>query len=130
MANMTKKTPLIVVQNPVANTPDPPRSLGNHGRSLWDRIMAEYLIQDSGGSEMLCQAAEAVDLIAALDEEIRRDGLIVHTRGGVRDHPALKHQLAARAFVVRTLHRLGLDVEPLRPAPGRPGRGIGWTPVA
>ena len=46
---------------------------------------------------------------------------------GVRDSfpavyyfPLLKHELAARAFVVRTLARLGLDLEPVRAGPGRP----------
>jgi hypothetical protein len=40
--------------------------------------------------------------------------------GGVRDHPLLKHELAARSFVTRALHRLNLDVEPTRDGPGRP----------
>jgi hypothetical protein len=42
-------------------------------------------------------------------------------KNGVRDHPALKHELSNRAFVVRTLHRLGLDVERV----GRVGRPAG-----
>jgi hypothetical protein len=45
----------------------------------------------------------------------------------VREHPALKHELSNRAFVVRTLSRLGLDVEPLRPSVGRPGLKVGWS---
>jgi hypothetical protein len=36
-------------------------------------------------------------------------------------------ELAARAFVVKTLVRLGLNVEPLRNGPGRPSRGLGWS---
>ena len=51
---------------------------------------------------------------------MNRDGEVITTRQGVRDHPGLRHELASRAFVVRTLQKLGLDVEPLRPAPGRP----------
>jgi hypothetical protein len=43
-------------------------------------------------------------------------------KGVVRDHPALKHEIANRSFVVRTLTRLGLNVEPVR-GPGRPGSG-------
>jgi hypothetical protein len=37
----------------------------------------------------------------------------------LRDHPGLKHELAARAVVVRTLARLGLDLEAVKPV-GRP----------
>jgi hypothetical protein len=37
----------------------------------------------------------------------------------MREHPGLKHELAARSFVVRTLARLGLDVEAIKPV-GRP----------
>jgi hypothetical protein len=43
---------------------------------------------------------------------------------GIRDHPALKHELANRSFVSKTLVRLGLDVEPVRGI-GRPGHGLG-----
>ena len=43
---------------------------------------------------------------------------------GIRDHPALKHELANRSFVGKTLVRLGLDVEPVRGI-GRPGHGLG-----
>jgi hypothetical protein len=40
--------------------------------------------------------------------------------GGIKDHPALKHELANRSLVIRTLARLGLDVEAVKPL-GRPG---------
>ena len=45
---------------------------------------------------------------------------------GIKDHPALKHELANRSFVSKTLVRLGLDVEPVRGI-GRPGDGLGIT---
>jgi hypothetical protein len=48
---------------------------------------------------------------------------VVQARNGPKDHPALRHELAARAFVAKTLLRLGLNVEPVRPVPGRPA---GW----
>ena len=37
-------------------------------------------------------------------------------RGQINDHPALKHELAAPAFVCRDLQRMGLNCEPLRPS--------------
>jgi hypothetical protein len=65
-------------------------------------------------------------LIEALAAEVALDGPVVRSRGGPRAHPALKELLATRSFVVRTLARLGLDVEPVRSTPGRPGNPIGW----
>jgi hypothetical protein len=37
-------------------------------------------------------------------------------------------ELANRAFVVRTLARLGLNFEPVKPSVGRPGNSVGWSP--
>ena len=91
------------------------------GRSLWDRVMSEYDITDSGGLEMLCQACQALDRAEALRSEIDRDGEVIRVRGSIREHPALKHELASRSFVVRALARLNLNFEPVRPGPGRPG---------
>jgi hypothetical protein len=90
--------------------------------------MCEYAIEDSGGVEMLTQACQALDRAEALREEIDRDGEVIRTRGTVRDHPALKHELANRAFVVRTLAKLGLNFEPVLASSGRPGLNIGWKP--
>jgi hypothetical protein len=81
---------------------------------------------DAGGIEMLAQACQALDRAEALREEIDQDGAVIRVRGTIRDHPALKHELANRAFVVRTLARLGLNFEPVRPSVGRPGLKIGW----
>jgi hypothetical protein len=124
---MTKKPPLTLVRE-VETTLDPPRSLGKPGRSLWDRIMREYAIRDAGGIELLLLACEATDRAASLRDQIDRDGELIPTRSGLKEHPGLKAELANRAFVSRTLKRLGLDVEPVRPGVGRPGGGIGWVP--
>jgi hypothetical protein len=70
-----------------------------------------------------------LDRAEALREAIDRDGELLHMRtGNVKEHPALRHELAARAFVAKMLLRLGLDVEPLRPTPGRPPKPGGWAP--
>jgi P27 family predicted phage terminase small subunit len=106
---------------------EPPRTLGKYGRKLWDRVMKEYQVEDAGGVEMLAQACQALDRAEALHVEIDEDGAVIRSRGTVREHPALKHELSNRAFVVRTLSRLGLDVEPLRPSVGRPGLKVGWS---
>ena len=85
--------------------------------------MAEYDIRDSGGREILLRACEAADHVQQLAAIIERDGPVLHTKHGPKDHRLLKRELAARAFIVRSLHRLGLDVEPVR-AVGRPP--LGW----
>ena len=98
----------------------PPRPLGKHGLALWKSVTAEYGIEDCGGVEMLAQACAALDRAEACRVLIDRDGEVTRIKGGgMKDHPALKHELANRAFLVRTLGRLGLDVEAIRP-PGRP----------
>jgi hypothetical protein len=123
-----KKPPLKLVQpSPATSWPAPLRSLGRHGQSLWDSVQSEYGVQDSGGLEMLQQACAALDLAENLRAEIVFDGPVIRTRGTVRDHPALKHELANRAFVVRTLARLGLNFEAVKPV-GRPTEPVGWQP--
>ena len=115
--------------NPAATASQPPRSLGDQGLSLWNRITSEYRIEDCGGLEILAQACQALDRAETLRSEIERDGEVLRLQSTVRDHPALKHELANRAFVVRTLARLGLNFEPVRSSVGRPEYGgVGWRP--
>jgi hypothetical protein len=122
------KPPLKLVGSEGSTTgTEPPRNIGTYGRQLWNAVMREYAIEDAGGLEMLAQACQALDRAEALREEIDSDGAVIRVRGTIRDHPALKHELACRAFVVRTLSRLGLNVEPVRPSAGRPGQKVGWS---
>jgi hypothetical protein len=86
--------------------------------------MTEYDIQDRGGRELLQQVCEASDRLAALAERISADGEVIHTRTGPKSHPALRDELNGRAFICRTLERLGLNLEAVKPL-GRPSRP-GW----
>ena len=88
--------------------------------SLWSDITAAYDFHDRASFETLFQACAAADRAATLRDAIDQDGQIIRTGQMLRDHPALKHELANRAFVVRSLARLGLDLEPVRPSVGRP----------
>jgi hypothetical protein len=103
----------------------PPANLNKTGRDLWQSVMSEYDIRDSGGQQMLLQICEAADRVQEFATIIARDGMVVCTKSGPKDHPLLRHELAARSFIVRSLGRLGLDVEPVK-AIGRPPSGIGW----
>ena len=104
----------------------PPRKLGQPGGQLWAAVMSEYAIEDSGGVAMLAQACEASDMLATLTAQVEREGPTIRTKGGgAKDHPALRHIIAHRSFIVRTLIRLGLDVEAVKPV-GRPPQPLGW----
>jgi len=127
---MSKQPTLKLVKpKPAATGNKPPRTLSQHGQSLWNRVTKEYDIEDVAGRELLTLARQALDRAEALREAIDSDGEMLTTRAGVyKEHPALKPELANRAFVAKMLLRLGLDVEPLRPGSGRPPSTKGWTP--
>ena len=116
------KSPLTVV-DPGTNQPSPPRKLGRHGADLWSAISVEYSIVDPGGRELLAQACGAVDRVEAPAERIDADGEVIVVRGVPKPHPAVAIELAARAFVCRTLERLGLNLEAVKPI----GRSSGKT---
>ena len=97
--------------------------------SLWTDITAAYEFSDRASYETLAQACAAADRAERCREQIDADGEMLRTKLGVRDHPLLKHEITARSFVVRTLARLGLDLEPVRAGAGRPpsgGIGLSW----
>ena len=115
-----RKAPHLTVVDPASTSIDPPSTLQDAGRQLWRQVFAEFDMNDVAGRQMLAQACAMADRAEELAKDIERDGAVIHSRTGPKDHPGLKHELAARAFVVRTLDRLGINSEPLRLSPGRP----------
>jgi hypothetical protein len=107
---------------------DPPPTLREAGAALGRSIMAEYAIADSGGRALLEQACASADRAAECSAIIAEQGAVISTKHGLKDHPLLRHETAARGLVGRLIARLGLDVEPLRPTAGRPASGVGWMP--
>ena len=116
---MSKKLHVVGGSTPPLAT-EPPRQLGVHGQALWNSITADYDIVDSGGREMLAQACAALDRAENCAVAIKNDGEVLRKAGAVRAHPLLRDELGNRAFVIKTLRSLGLDVEPVRPGRGRP----------
>ena len=107
---------------------DPPATLRKAGTALWCSIMGEYGITDSGGRAILEQACASADRAAECAAIIAEQGAVISTKHGLKDHPLLRHETAARGLVGRLLARLGLDVEPVRPTAGRPTSEFGWMP--
>jgi hypothetical protein len=116
------KPPLTLIETGSIGAP-PPRKLGQHGLALWTAVTGEYRVEDVAGVEILMQACAAQDRVAALAEQIDTDGEILRTRTGSRAHPGLKDEVALRAFIVRTIEKLGLNFEAVRPTGGRPPGG-------
>jgi hypothetical protein len=73
------KPPKLTVIEPGANVTGPPRELGLSGTALWKSIQGHYRIDDAGGTEMLLQACEASDTVAALQSAIDQDGSVIRT---------------------------------------------------
>src|SRR5262249_17224411 len=86
----------------------PQRPLGKHGMALWNSIMDEYQISDSGGIELLCLACQALDRAEECRELIDHAGVgSIHSETGVvRSNPMLRDELANRAFVTKCIERL------------------------
>jgi hypothetical protein len=105
--------------------PEPSEPLGRFGRLLWDRVHSEWQVTDSAGIEMLMLACMARDRASDCRETINREGAVTETKHGPREHCLLRAELAAMAFVGKTLRALGLNSEPLRPGPGRPYKQYG-----
>jgi len=126
---MPKKPPLAVVPaaGVVIALAEPPAILGEAGLALWRSIQAQYGIYDAGGLAILEQACGAADRIAQYSTIIDQQGPVLVTKVGIKEHPLVKHETAQRALLGRLISRLGLDIEALRPTPGRPPTPSGWT---
>jgi hypothetical protein len=122
---MDRKKPPISLVPPVPTGSSPARKLGSAGQTLWDSITSEYRVDDAGGIETLHQLCAAKDRIEECMVQIETDGCIIFTKNGPKSHPLLANELALRSFICRSLVRLGLNVETIRPV-GRPPAG-GWS---
>ena len=111
-----------------SNGPKPPRTLGPHGLRLWNAVHGAYAIDDVGGLELLCLACQALDRAERCREAIDRDGeMVAAPNGGLKSNPLLRDELANRAFIARTLDRLGINSESVKPV-GRPPSNVGRQP--
>ena len=115
---MARKLTLVAPASDPGGTPD---IFGPAGTRLWKAITGEWLIEDAASLEVLQQCCHSADMVARLRQLIDQDGACVRTKGGlIREHPAVRHELAYRQFIVRALGKLGVLTEPLLDGPGRP----------
>jgi hypothetical protein len=105
---------------------EPPRKLGEPGLALWNLVQSEFHITDCGGVELLLQACVMADRAEELAAKIAADGVTLATQQGMRSHPCLKEEFAARRLIVGILQKLGLTEESIKPV-GRPANKGGWS---
>jgi hypothetical protein len=88
---MTKNPAISMVSDHTRPTLEPPSALGEAGRTLWERVQAEFAIADCGGVELLFQACSAADRAAELQRQIDGDGCVVYGKAGLpKEHPLLR----------------------------------------
>lgn len=88
--------------------------------------MRDHDVDGAGNLETLKQIAKAIDRAEECAAAIAKDGAVIQAKTGPRDHPLLRHELAARALACRLLQRIGAVTAPKNRV-GRPGYGIGVT---
>jgi hypothetical protein len=117
-----KNAPELTVIGPASgrNPLPPPEGLGAAGSKLWSDLHRDYVIDEASGLEMLRQICCTADKVAEYSDTVDRDGAILRTKAGVKEHPLIRHVQTGRSFIVRSLHKLGLDIIEPRAGAGRP----------
>ena len=99
-----------------------PRHLSAEARKIWREILSEYQIEDAAGLRILRVSLESFDRAQAARKAIDKEGMTVTDKfGQKKPHPLLPIERDSRAAFLAGLKALNLDLEPLRPGPGRPG---------
>ncbi|MDE2456678.1 MAG: P27 family phage terminase small subunit [Burkholderiales bacterium] len=92
----------------------PPRHLSAEARQLWQRLQAEYGIDDSAGLALLRAAAEAFDRSQQARALIAQEGLMLPDRfGAPKPHPAVAIERDSRTQLLAALRALKLAPEVL-----------------
>jgi hypothetical protein len=118
---------LSIVSGSVSTAVAPPATLAAPGAKLWRSVLSQYDIRDAGGLATLEEACVQRDRATEFAAIVARDGSMIRTKSGPKEHPLIRHEREARALMCRLLQRLGLDMEPVRPGAGRPSSGVGIT---
>jgi hypothetical protein len=115
---MARKLELIT-DAPRSDAEGMPPDLGPEAQAFWRSCMREYRIVDPAGISLLQGCCLAIHRAQRCRILIDRDGEIVQTKHGPKDHPLLKIEALNLSLAARLIRALGLDVEPIRSV-GRP----------
>lgn len=103
------------------NSVKAPKHLSPEARRWWRKLQEEYVIEDAGGLLVLLAGLEAFDAMRNAQKQIAQEGACVVDRfGQPKPHPATVIERDSRAQLLGAIKQLCLDLEPLRPGPGRP----------
>ena len=119
---LKRTTPnLRVIPAAPGDHPEPPGDLDAVGRTLWSEVTRQYAFDDPGSIEVLFQACLCRSRAERCRKLIDQQGeMIVTKTAGLRAHPLLRDEIANCALCARLIGKLGMDLEPIRSAPGRP----------
>ena len=92
--------------------PRPPAHLGPDGRALWRRVIADFVVDDAAGVELIRLAAEALDRAAQAREILAVEGLTIDGRFGAKTHPAVAIERDSSLRAARLLRELGVTLDP------------------
>jgi P27 family predicted phage terminase small subunit len=95
----------------VRTNPPAPKHLSTPARRLWRETVEEYELERHH-LELLERACRALDTALEAEGILRRDGLMVEGRYGVRAHPAVAVARDARTQFARLLRELDLEGAP------------------
>lgn len=101
----------------------PPEHLSARSSAFWRAVVADYLIEDAPGLELLRRACEAMDRADEARAVLEREGLTFTSRyGELRPHPCVAVERDARVAVARLLRELRVTEPPEDDRPPRLGR--------
>lgn len=102
--------------------PAVPKGLTPGARRFWRDTQASYAIQDTAGLAVLEVAARALGRMEGAAAVLDREGVVFKDKAGqFKPRPEVIIERDARSGFLAALRALQLDLEPLKPGPGRPG---------
>ncbi|MFH0297221.1 P27 family phage terminase small subunit [Bradyrhizobium sp. 31Argb] len=118
---MTRLQPAPIAIYRPGTAPEPPATLGEHGRRLWRDVVAEWDLSNVSDLAILEQAAQAYDRAERMRLLIADQGEMIATAtGSTKPNGCIALELTARALCSRLIGKLHLSDEPKRDRPGRP----------